>query len=115
MPASSRTSRIDWSGVISKVTPERWHHLGSPLGCTHQMTTATKVLSDMAERKQEPLRLPGRGEAFHHPFPDSGRLMGVLGPVVEVLRAAMGHRRQKLAVSGLIAGQLVGDDHPRHV
>ena len=27
----------------------------------------------------------------------------------------MGHRRQKLAVSDLIAGQLVGDNHPRHV
>ena len=26
----------------------------------------------------------------------------------------MGHRRQKLAVSDLIAGQLVGDNHPRH-
>ena len=27
----------------------------------------------------------------------------------------MGHRRQKLAMSDLIAGQLVGDNHPRHV
>ncbi len=79
------------------------------------MTTGPKVLSDAAERKQEPLGLPRRGEAFHHPFPDPGRLMGVLGPIVEVLRAAMGHRRQKLAGSDLIAGQLVGDNHPRHV
>ena len=79
------------------------------------MTTGPKVLSDAAERKQEPLGLPRPGEAFHHPFPDPGRLMGVLGPVVEVLRAAMGHRRQKLAVSDLIAGQLVGDNHPRHL
>jgi hypothetical protein len=45
------------------------------------MTTGPKVLSDAAERKQEPLGLPRRGEAFHHPFPDPGRLMGVLGPV----------------------------------
>ena len=79
------------------------------------MTTGPKVLSDAAERKQEPLGLPRPGEAFHHPFPDPGRLMGVLGPVVEVLPAAMGHRRQKLAVSELIAGQLVGDNHPRHL
>ena len=69
------------------------------------MTTGPKMLPDVAERKQEPLRLPGRGEAFHHPFPDPGRLMGVLSPV-EVLGASMGHRRQKLAVSDLIAGQL---------
>src|SRR6478735_5337864 len=49
------------------------------------------------------------------PVPDSGRLVGVLGPVVEVLRAAMGRRQQKLAVSDLIAGQLVGHQHARHV
>ena len=89
--------------------------IGSPFGRADQMTTGPKVLSDAAERKQEPLGLPRPGEAFHHPFPDPGRLMGVLGPVVEVLPAAMGHRRQKLAVSDLIAGQLVGDNHPRHV
>ena len=57
------------------------------------MTTGPKVLSDAAERKQQPLGLPRPGEAFHHPFPDPGRLMGALGPVVEVLPAAMGHRR----------------------
>ena len=45
------------------------------------MTTGPKVLSDAAERKQEPLGLSRRGEAFHHPFPDPGRLMGVLGAV----------------------------------
>jgi hypothetical protein len=66
-------------------------HLGSPFGRADQMTTGPKVLSDAGERKQEPLGLPRRGEAFHHPFPDSGRLMGVLGPVefstdVKVLR-----------------------------
>jgi hypothetical protein len=33
-------------------------HLGSPLGCTDQMTTGPKVPSDVAERKQESLRLP---------------------------------------------------------
>src|SRR6478609_7982623 len=85
-------------------------HLGSPFGRADQMTTGPKVLSDAAERKQEPWGLPRRGEAFHHPFPDPGRLMRVLGPV-EVLRAAMGHRRQKLAVGDLIAGRLVGDNH----
>ena len=53
------------------------------------MTTGPKVLPDVAERKQEPLRLPGRGEAFHRPFPVPGRLMGVLGPVIEVLGTSM--------------------------
>jgi hypothetical protein len=79
------------------------------------MTTGPKVASDMAERKPEPLRLPRRGEAIPHPFPDPGRLMGVLGPVIQVLPAAMLHRRHQLAVSDLIAGQLVGHNHPRHL
>jgi hypothetical protein len=79
------------------------------------MTTRPKMLPDMAESKQEPLSLPGRGEAFHHPFPDPGRQMRVLSSIIEVFRAAMSHRRQKLAVRGLVAGQLVGDNHPRHV
>ncbi len=35
------------------------------------MTTGPKVLSDAAERKQEPLGLPRAGEAFHHRFPDA--------------------------------------------
>ena len=41
--------------------------------------------------------------------------MGVLGPVVEVLAAAVAHRRHQLAVGELVAGQLVGDNHPRHI
>jgi hypothetical protein len=56
-----------------------------------------------------------RSEAFHHPFPDPGRLMRVLSPVNEVLGASMGYRRQKLAVCDLVAGQLAGHQHTRHV
>ena len=55
--------------------------LSTLLRARYQMTTGPKVLSDAAERTPEPLGLPRRGEAFHHPFPDPGRLMGVLGPV----------------------------------
>ena len=58
---------------------------------------------------------PGEAKRFITRSPDSGRLMGVLGPVVEVLGAAMGHRRQKLAVSDLIAGELIGHEHARHI
>ena len=58
--------------------------------------------------------MPGRGEPFHRALTLPGRLMRVLGPI-EVLRAAMGHRRPNLAVSDLIAGQLVGHQHARHV
>ena len=41
--------------------------------------------------------------------------MGVPGAVVEVLAAAVAHRRHQLAVGELVAGQLVGDNHPRHI
>ena len=37
-----------------------------------QMTTGPKVLSDAAERRQQPLRLPRIGEAFHRPVPALG-------------------------------------------
>jgi ATP-binding cassette, subfamily B, multidrug efflux pump len=61
------------------------------------MTTGL-VLTEAAERGQQPLRPPGRREALQHP-PDPDRLMGVLGPAVEVLRAVVPHRRQQPAVS----------------
>src|SRR6185295_8638976 len=36
---------------------------------------------DAAERREEPLRLPGRSEPFHRPLALSCGLMGVLGAV----------------------------------
>ena len=59
--------------------------------------------------------MPDRLEAFHRPLALPGRLVGVLGAVVQVLRPAMLHRRHELAVRHLVAGELVGDDHPGHV
>jgi hypothetical protein len=63
-------------------------HLGSPFRRADQMTTGPKVLSDAAERKQEPLGLPRKGEAFHHPFPGYQVAHGELLPSVT-------HRRWK--------------------
>ena len=59
--------------------------------------------------------MPGRGEPFHRPLPLSGRLMRILGPVVQILRPAMLDRGQYLAVGDLVAAELVGDDHPRQI
>ena len=56
--------------VISSQTAKRLVISVRHSGCAEQMPTGTKVLSDVAERKQEPLRLPRRGEAFHRPFAD---------------------------------------------
>src|SRR6476661_3249525 len=71
------------------------------------MTTGPKCCRMLPNANRNRWALPRRGEAFHYPFPDPGRLMGVLGPVVEVLPPAVDHRRQNLAGSDLIAGQLV--------
>ena len=59
--------------------------------------------------------MPGRGEALHRPLALPGRLMRVLGPVVQIPRPPVGHRRHQLAVRHLVAGELVGDDHTPHV
>ena len=56
--------------------------------------------------------MPHRFESFHRTLARSGRLVGVLRAVVQVLRPAMLHRVQDLAVRHLVAGELVGDDHP---
>src|SRR6478672_8151293 len=65
--------------------------------------------------RQEPLRVPHRGEAFHRPLTLPGRLVRVLSSIVQILRSAMLHRRHELAVRDPIAAQPVGDDDPRHV
>ena len=70
---------------------------------------------DAAQRGQQPLRVPDRREAFHRPLALPGRLVRVLGAVVQVRRPAMGHRRHQLAARHRVAGQLVGDDHPGHL
>jgi hypothetical protein len=89
------------------------HHL-SVVGRRQQVPTGPKVRRDATERGQEPLRVPERLEAFHRPLAVPGRLVRVLG-AVQVLRPAMLHRRHELAVRHLLAGELVGDDHPGHV
>ena len=49
------------------------------------VAAGSKVRGDAAERREEPLRVPGRGELLHRSFPCSGGLVGVLGPVVQIL------------------------------
>ena len=99
------------------LTPDRQAvgHLGSPFGRAEQMPSRPEVCGDAAEGGQEPLRMPRRFEAFHRPFALSGGLMRVLGAVVQIPRPPVLHRRHELAVGDLVAAQLVGDQHARHV
>ena len=57
--------------------------------------------------------MPGRFKAFHRPFALSGGLMRVLGAIVRIPRLPVFHRAHELAVGGPVAGELVGDKHPR--
>jgi Domain of unknown function (DUF4331) len=99
------------------LTPDREAvgHLGSPLGRAEQIPSRPEVCGDAAEGGQEPLGMPRRFEAFHRPFALSGGLMRVLGAVVQIPRPPVLHRRHALAVGDLVAAQLVGDQHARHV
>lgn len=90
-------------------------HLGSPFGRAEPVPSRSKVRGDPTEGRQEPLGMPRRFEAFHRPFTLSGGLMRILGSIVEILRLAVGHRRHQLAVSDPVAGELIGDQHTRHI
>src|SRR4029077_18460003 len=55
--------------------------LVAPSSGRQQMPRRTEMWRDAAERGQQPLRMPGRGEPFHRPLALPGRLMRVLSPV----------------------------------
>jgi hypothetical protein len=99
------------------LTPDREAagHFGSPFGRGEQMPSWPKVCGDAAEGGRELLGMPHRCEAFHRWFALPGGLMIVLGAVVQIPRPPVLHRRHELAVGDPVAGQLVGDQHARHV
>ena len=90
------------------------HHL-LVLGCRQPVPAWPEVRRDRVERGEEPLRPPDRCEPPHRALPRSGGLVGLLGPIVQVLRAAVLDRGHDLAVRDGVAGQLIGHDHPGHV
>ncbi len=69
------------------------------------------MLTDRPEGRQEALGMAGRFEALQAPLTLSCGLMRVFCTVVEVATLAMLHTWQYLALSGAIAGELVGDQH----
>ena len=52
---------------------------------------------------------------FHGSFAVPGRLVGILGPVIQIFRFPVLDRAQYPASSCAVAGELVGDQHPGHV
>ena len=57
---------------------------------------------------QKALSLARRFELLHTPLPYSGRLMGLLCPIILVLLSAVGRLGDQLAVSDAITAQLIG-------
>jgi hypothetical protein len=78
------------------------------------MAAGPEMRGDNAEHRQEPLGCARGAEAFHGAFAVPAGLVRVLGAVVQVFRPAMLRRRHELAVRHLVAGELVGDQHPRY-
>src|SRR5690242_2839142 len=62
---------------------------------------------------KEALNVPRRLEPLHDPLSSSGRLMGVLGPVIETLVLPMLDPGHDLPLGSGVALQLVGDEHTR--
>ena len=62
---------------------------------------------------KKPLHLPRRLEALHDPLSSSGRLVGILRPVVQALVLAVLDAGHDLPLGGGVAFQLVGDQHTR--
>ena len=77
------------------------------------MAAGPEVRRDHAEHRQEPLGCAGGAEAFHGAFAVPGRLVGVLRPVVQVLRLPVLDRRHHLPMRHCITAELVGDQHSR--
>jgi hypothetical protein len=50
---------------------------------------------------------------LHDPLPSSGRLVGILRPVVKAFVLPMLDTGHDLPLGGGVAAQLVGDQHPR--
>ena len=68
---------------------------------------------DLIMGREEPLRLAGGLEALHLALAPPGRLVRILGPVVEALVPAVLDPGHHLPLRGGIARQLVRDQHAR--
>ena len=79
------------------------------------MTTWAEVLQDGTIGGKESLGRTRGLKARHAPLPLPSRLVRILGAIIEIPMLAMLYPWEDLALSGTVALQLIGDDHPRHV
>ena len=83
------------------------------LGGSVLVGAAGENVGDLIMGGKKPLHLPRRLEPFHDPLSSSGRLMGILRPVIEALMLAMLDAGHDLPLGCGVALQLVGDQHTR--
>ncbi len=74
-----------------------------------------EVVADGAAGLQEPLRVLGGLEALEHAFSFSDGAVAVLRPVVQPLVSPVLNAGERPPQRGQVAGELVGDDHPRRL
>ena len=79
------------------------------------MPTRVEVLGDRAIGREKALRMARGFEPLHVSLALARGLVGVLSAIIQISVLPMFHPRQDLALSGTVALQLVGHDHPRHV
>jgi hypothetical protein len=90
------------------------HHLAVDWG-GQPVTSRSEVLGNWAIRGEKALRMAWGLESSHTPFSLAGRLMGILGAVMQIPMLPMFHTGQELAQCRPVAFEFVHDDHPRHI
>jgi hypothetical protein len=77
------------------------------------VSRAGEKVGDLVVGRKEALSLPRRLEPLHDPLSPSGRLMGVLGSVIEAFVLPVLDPGDDLPLGSSIALQLVGHEHTR--
>ena len=79
------------------------------------MAARSEVGRDGPIGGEKALRVVWGLESPHAPLSLTGRLVGILGAIVEIPVLSMFYPRQNLAFRRAIAFELIGDDDPRDV
>src|SRR3954468_13097532 len=87
--------------------------VGSILAGREVIAAEVEQVVDLIVGREEALSLAGRLEALHLPLASSGRLVRILGSVIQALMPPVLDRGHDLTLGGAVAGQLVRDHDTR--
>jgi hypothetical protein len=94
---------------------ESLRHLLAVLGGREEVTPRSEVRGDGAIREEKTLGVSRGLESPHAALSLAGRLVRILGAVVQIPVLPMFHTGQDLAPGRTIAFQLIRDDYPQHI